>query len=222
MRSLEVVPSEEWKREWREEVKVLNFEWRRVYAAVGNEGISSQTQSGFWITYFQIGIMKLGFIPADSNSDLISGASNTDFIFIGLPSNSHLAAAAAVSKFRRFKSFVSPMILKALKLLKNPSPKIKAAKTGSVLVGMINPVWLKPVFLTELAFGCWAEYIKVCWMIQTNIMLDDKQNNLLQMGIHINIEMFIGEVAGPVRSMWTVVGGVVRKHIPLGLCYQVV
>lgn len=47
MRSLEVVPSEEWKREWRDEVKVLNFEWRRVYAAVGNEGISSQTQSGF-------------------------------------------------------------------------------------------------------------------------------------------------------------------------------
>lgn len=37
------------------------------------------------------------------------------------------------------------------------------------------------------------------------------------MGININIEMFIGEVAD-VISMWTVVGGVVRKHIPLGLC----
>ena len=62
-----------------------------------------------------------------------------------------------------------------------------------------------------------------------NIMLDDKQNHLLQMGVmlttatlvmsafiavagvfgmNINIELFNDEAAGPGRSMWTVVGGV--------------
>nr|VDC77086.1 unnamed protein product [Brassica rapa] len=61
-----------------------------------------------------------------------------------------------------------------------------------------------------------------------NIMLDDKQNNLLQMGVmlttaglvmslfiavagvfgmNINIELFNDEVAGPGKFMWTVVGG---------------
>ncbi|CAN6919439.1 unnamed protein product [Brassica oleracea] len=61
-----------------------------------------------------------------------------------------------------------------------------------------------------------------------NIMLDDKQNNLLQMGVmlttaglvmslfiavagvfgmNINIELFNDEVAGPGRFIWTVVGG---------------
>lgn len=61
-----------------------------------------------------------------------------------------------------------------------------------------------------------------------NIMLDGKQNNLLQMGVvlttatlvmslfiavagvfgmNINIELFNDDVAGPGRFMWTVIGG---------------
>ncbi|CAH8385188.1 unnamed protein product [Eruca vesicaria subsp. sativa] len=67
-----------------------------------------------------------------------------------------------------------------------------------------------------------------------NIMLDDKQNNLLQMGVvlttatlvmslfiavagvfgmNINIELFNDDVAGPGRFMWTVIGGTVGSLV---------
>lgn len=40
--------------EWTQEVRVLNFEVRRGYAAEGKDGIWSNWASGFWITCFHM------------------------------------------------------------------------------------------------------------------------------------------------------------------------
>lgn len=64
--------------EWTEEVRVLNLEFNRGYAAEGKEGIWSSWASGFWITCFHMYGMKLGLIPDFSSSDFSSPASKID------------------------------------------------------------------------------------------------------------------------------------------------
>ena len=78
MRSLVVTPSEESVAEWRVEVRGLNLERSRGYAAEGKDGTCSKSQSGFWTTHFHIKGMNFEFRPAFSNSDLIAPASNAD------------------------------------------------------------------------------------------------------------------------------------------------
>lgn len=54
IRSLVVSWSEESMAEWTQEVRVLNFEVRRGYAAEGKDGIWSNWAPGFWITCFHM------------------------------------------------------------------------------------------------------------------------------------------------------------------------
>ena len=75
-----VTLSDESMTVWRLEVEGLKCDRRRGYAAEGNEGMSSQSQLGFWTTYFQMKGMKLGLIPALWNCLLSSPPSNIDEI----------------------------------------------------------------------------------------------------------------------------------------------